>query len=176
MSQTVGLGEQMHWMSGGGSGQLCPVALIPQVIQQMTTYRCRIIMIGWPGISCFCVWWICSTKTPKWVNLLVQFFSNRLHNNLAYLNLHDWHLESGMNIMKDSQRKWWNNEGALLKENLRSNCSFLGSGVKRARFISQTPLFHIEQISWNSSLRNILIPSAIVGYRTAITDGLALKG
>ena len=29
-----------------------PVALIPQVIQKMTTYRCRIIMIalGWPGI------------------------------------------------------------------------------------------------------------------------------
>ena len=45
-------------------------------------------------------------KTPKWVNLLVQFFSNRLHNHLAYLNLHDWHLESGMNIMEDSQRKW----------------------------------------------------------------------
>ena len=34
----------------GGSGQLCPVALILQVFQQMTTYRCRIIMIGWPGI------------------------------------------------------------------------------------------------------------------------------
>ena len=45
-------------------------------------------------------------KTPKGVNLLVQFFSNRLHNNLAYLNLHDWHLESGMNIMEGSQRKW----------------------------------------------------------------------
>ena len=41
-----------------------------------------------------------------------------------------------MNIMEDSQRKWWKNEGALLKENLRINCSFLGSGVKRARYHS----------------------------------------
>ena len=33
----------------------CPVALIPQVIQKMTTYRCRIIMIApaWPGMSWF---------------------------------------------------------------------------------------------------------------------------
>ena len=30
----------------------CPVALIPQVIQNMTTYRCRIIMIA-PGMSWF---------------------------------------------------------------------------------------------------------------------------
>ena len=31
----------------------CSVALIPQVIQKMTTYRCKIIMIapGWPGMS-----------------------------------------------------------------------------------------------------------------------------
>ena len=39
-----------------------------------------------------------------------------------------------MNIMEDSQRKWCNNEGALLKENLRGNCSILGSGVKRASY------------------------------------------
>ena len=27
------------------------------------------------------------------VNLLTQPFSNRLHNNLVYLNIHVWHLE-----------------------------------------------------------------------------------
>ena len=29
----------------------------------------------------------------------------------------------------------------------------LGSGVKRARYISQTPLFQMERISWTTSLR-----------------------
>ena len=72
----------------------CPVALIPQVIQKMTTYRCRIIMIapGWPGMSWF--WDLVDLSTrlplrlPLWVDLLTQPFSNRLHNNLTYLNLH----------------------------------------------------------------------------------------
>ena len=32
----------------------CPVALIPLVIQQMTTYRCRIMIApGWPQMSWF---------------------------------------------------------------------------------------------------------------------------
>ena len=99
MSQTVGLGKQMQ---GLVSYVFCPVALTPQVIQQMTTYRCRIIMIapGWPGMSWFWDLVILSTKLlrlPLWVNLLTQPFSNRLHNKLAYLNLHVWYLESGMN-------------------------------------------------------------------------------
>ena len=91
---------------------ISPVVLIPQVIQQMTTYRCRIIMIapGWPGMSWFWDLVNFSTKLllrlPLWVNLLTQPFSNRLHNNLAYLNLHVWHWESVMNIQEDSQRKW----------------------------------------------------------------------
>ena len=93
----------------------CPIALIPQVIQQMTTYRCRIIMIapGWPGRSWF--WDLVNLSTkfllrlPLWVNLLTQPFSNRLQNKLAYWNLHVWRLESVMNIQEDSQRKWRNN-------------------------------------------------------------------
>ena len=47
-----------------------------------------------------------SSKTSLGDNLLTQPFSNRLHSNLVYLNLRVWHLESGMNIMEDSQRKW----------------------------------------------------------------------
>ena len=45
----------------------CPVTLIPQVIQQMTTYRCRIIMIapGWPGMSWFLGSGESVHKTPK---------------------------------------------------------------------------------------------------------------
>ena len=89
----------------------CPVALIPQVIQKMTTYRCRIIIIapGWPGTSWFWDLVDLSTKLPRhplWVNLLTQPFSNRLHNNLAYLNLHAWHLQSVMKVQEDSQRRW----------------------------------------------------------------------
>ena len=87
----------------GGSGQLCPVALIPHVIQHMTTYRYRIIILYQGGQGCFGFGSGGSVhKTPsKWVNLLTQPFSNRLH-----LNLHVWHLKSGMNIMEDFQRKW----------------------------------------------------------------------
>ena len=62
-------------------------------------------MIGWPGMSWF-GYGGSGHKTAKWVNLLTQPFSNRFHNNLPYLNLQDWHLESDMKIMEDSQRKW----------------------------------------------------------------------
>ena len=86
----------------------CPVALIPQVIQKLTTHRCRIIMIapGWPGMSWF--WDLVDLSTrlplrlPLWVDLLTQPFSNRLHNNLTYLNLHAWHLESVLKVQEDS--------------------------------------------------------------------------
>ena len=121
----------------------CPVALIPQVIQQITTYRCRINMIapGWPGMSWF--WDLVNLPTelllrlPLWVNLLTQPFSNRLHNKLAYLNLH----ESVMNIQEDSQRKWRNALRSLRgtpQEDSVNQLVYFGSGVKRARYISQT--------------------------------------
>ena len=64
------------------------------------------IVPGWPGILGFGSGGSVHKTPSKWVNLLTQPFSNRLHNNLAYLNLHVWHLKSGMNIMEDFQRKW----------------------------------------------------------------------
>ena len=131
----------------------CPVALIPQVIQKLTTYRCRIVMIapGWPGMSWFWDLVDLSTKLPLrlplWVNLLTQPFSNRLHNNLAYLNLHAWHLESVMNIQEDSQRRWQSKlrslRGTPQGESMNQGGPFLGSGVKRARWTSQIPLFQM---------------------------------
>ena len=45
-------------------------------------------------------------RLPLWVNLLMQPFSNKLHNNLAYFNVHAWHLKSVMEVQEDSQRKW----------------------------------------------------------------------
>ena len=131
----------------------CPVALIPQVIQKMTTYRCKIIMIapGWPGMSWF--WDLVDLSTrlplrlPLWVDLLTQPFSNRLHNNLTYLNLHAWHLESVMNIQKDSQRRWRSELRSLRDtpqgESMNQGGPFLGSGVRRARWTSPIPLFQM---------------------------------
>ena len=131
----------------------CPVDLIPQMIQKLTTYRFRIIMIapGWPRMSWFWDLVDLSTKLhlrpPLWVNLLTQPFSNRLHNNLAYLNLHAWHLESAMNIQEDSQRrcrsKLWSFRGTPQGESMNQGGPFFGSGVKRARWTSSIPLFQM---------------------------------
>ena len=129
----------------------CPVALIPQVIEKMTTYRCKIIMIapGWPGMSWFWDLVDLSTKLPLrlplWVNLLTQLFSNRLHNNLAYLNLHAWHLESVLKVQEDSQRRWRSKLRSLSDtprgESMNQGGPYLGSGVRRVRWTSQIPLF-----------------------------------
>ena len=129
----------------------CAVALIPQVIQKMTTYRCRIIMIapGWPGMSWF--WDLVDLSTrlplrlPLWVDLLTQTFSNRLHNNLTYLNLHAWHLESVLKVQEDSQRRWRSELRSLSDtprgESMNQGGPYLGSGVRRVRWTSQIPLF-----------------------------------
>ena len=129
----------------------CPVALIPQVIQKLTTYRCRIIMIapGWPGMSWF--WDLVDLSTrlplrlPLWVDLLTQPFSNRLRNNLTYLNLHAWHLESVLKVQEDSQRRWQSElrslSNTLRGESMNQGGPYLGSGVRRVRWTSQIPLF-----------------------------------
>ena len=118
----------------------------PSSLQQMTTYRCRIIMIapGSPGMSWF--WDLMNLPTklllrlPLWVNRLTQLF-NRLHNKVAHLNLHVWGLESVMNIQEDSQRKWRNElrsfRGTPQGDSV-NQLVYFGSGVKRARYISQT--------------------------------------
>ena len=87
-----GLGNRCIECLVEGSGQLCVFSSgpLPLVIQQMTIYRCGIIMIAPGGQGCLGFGSVGSVhKIPsKWVNLLTQLFSNRLHNNLAYLNLH----------------------------------------------------------------------------------------
>ena len=40
---------------------------------------------------------------PDWENLLKQPFSQRFHQNLPYLNLHVWHLDSRPHYLKNSQ-------------------------------------------------------------------------
>ena len=54
------------------SYMFCLVALIPQVIQMMTTYRCSIIMVapGWPRMSWFGDLVDFSTKTVSETSLM----------------------------------------------------------------------------------------------------------
>ena len=92
----------------------CPVALIPQVIQKIATFRCRIIILYQGGQGCLGlgIWWICpqdSSKTSivgESVDSAIQ--QQVLQQHLAYLNLHAGHLESFMSIQEDSQRMWQN--------------------------------------------------------------------
>ena len=163
----------------------CPVALILQVIQKMTTYRCKTIMIapGWLGMSWFWDLVDLSTKLPLplWVNLLTQPFSNRLHNNLAYLNLHVWHPESVMNILGDSQRKWRSElrslRGTSQGESMISRWSIFGKWCEERQVdISDPTIPDIANFLNCLFKEKNLKPLTIAGYRTAIADGLGLKG
>ena len=66
---------------------------------------------------------------------------------LTYLNLHAWHLESVMNIQKDSQRRWRSELRSLRDtpqgESMNQGGTFLGSGVKRIRWMSPISLFQM---------------------------------
>ena len=78
----------------------------------MRTYACQMIVVapGWPGMSWFWDLIELSTKPPlllpHWETLLKQPFSQRFHQNLQYLNLHVWHLDSRPNHLKNSQSQW----------------------------------------------------------------------
>ena len=72
----------------------CPVALIPKVIQEMNTYRCKMIIVapGWSRMHWFWDLVNLSTKPPLQLShgphLLKQPFSQKFHQNLVYLNMH----------------------------------------------------------------------------------------
>ena len=86
----------------------CPVAILPQLVNKMITYRCRVIVIapGWPGMPWF--WDLVELSTriplrlPQCHNLLKQPFGLRFHKNLEYLNLHAWYLDSYRKVKEDS--------------------------------------------------------------------------
>ena len=46
------------------------------------------------------------TPTAHWKTLLKQPHSNRFHNNVEYLNLHVWLLDSRNPILGDSHLRW----------------------------------------------------------------------
>ena len=124
----------------------CPVAILPQLVQKMVTYRCRVIVIapGWPGMPWFGDLVELSTRIPLRLpqvhNLLKQNFSLRFHKNLEYLNLHAWFLDSCKKIKEDSLLRW-QIELRHLREDPQGECMIQGgpffkSGPRRIRWIS----------------------------------------
>ena len=107
----------------------CPVALFPKVIQKMNTYRCKMIVVA-PG--CLMIHWFwdlvnLSTKPtlqlPCWPHLLKQPFSHNYHQNLLYLNLHVWHLDTTQNHLNHSLSRW-QRELRHLKDPHLENCHY----------------------------------------------------
>ena len=87
---------------------LCPVALIPKVIQKMNTYRCKMIVVapGWLRMHWF--WDLVKPplQLPHWPHMLKQPFSQKFHQNLMYLNLYVWHLDTTQNHLNHSLSGW----------------------------------------------------------------------
>ena len=128
----------------------CPVALIPKVIQKMNTYRCRMIVVapGWPRMHWFWDLVNLSTKPPlqlpHWPHLLKQPFSQKFHQNLMYLNLHVWHLDTTQNHLNHSLSRWQIELRHLkdphLEDYMSQGCPFLNSGANRIRWSAQSLL------------------------------------
>ena len=95
----------------GGTRQLCLLSNSShsKMIEKMRTYACQMIVVapGWPGMSWFWDLIDLSTKPPlllpHWETLVKQLFSQRFHQNLQYLNLHVWPLDSRPNHLKHCQ-------------------------------------------------------------------------
>ena len=129
----------------------CPVAILPQVIQKIITYPCRMIVLapGWPGMPWF--WDLVDLLTrvplqlPHWKTLLNQPHSNRFHNNVEYLNLHVWLLDSRNPILEDSHLRWQKElrhlKGNPQEKSINKGGPFMGNGAHKIRWTSPQQLF-----------------------------------
>ena len=129
----------------------CPVAILPQVIKKIITYPCRMIVLapGWPGMPWF--WDLVDLSTrvplqlPHWKTLLKQPHSNRFHNNVEYLNLHVWLLDSRNPILEDSHLRWQKElrhlRGNPQEKSTNQGGPFMGNGAQRIRWTSPQQLF-----------------------------------
>ena len=128
-----------------------PVALISNVIQKMNTYRCKMIVVasGWPRMHWFWDLVNLSTKPPlqlpHWPHLLKQLSSQKYYQNLLYLNLHVWHVDTTQNHLNHSLSKWQRELRHLKDPHLENYMSqggpFLNSGANRIRWSAQILLF-----------------------------------
>ena len=129
----------------------CPVAILPQVIQKIITYPWGMIVLapGWPGMPWF--WDLVDLSTrvplqlPHWKTLLKQPHSNRFHNNVEYLNLHVWLLDSRNPILEDSHLRWQKElrhlRGNPQEKSINQGGPFMGNGAQRIRWTSPQQLF-----------------------------------
>ena len=128
-----------------------PVAILPRVIQKMHTYQCIMIVIapGWPSMPWF--WDLVDLaihpplRLPLWGKLLKQSHMQVFHNSLEYLNLHAWCLDPRSTSHLGFQKRWKTELEHLNASHLGPSISqggpYLGNGVNRIRWMSQTPLF-----------------------------------
>ena len=128
----------------------CPVAILPQVIQKIITYPCRMIVLapGWPGMPRFWDLVNLSTRVPlhhHWKTLLKQPHSNRFHNNVEYLNLHVWLLDSRNPSLEDSHLRWQKElrhlRGNPQEKSINQGGPFMGNWCTGARWTSPQQLF-----------------------------------
>ena len=89
-------------------------------------------------------------QLPHWPHLLKQPFSQIYHQNLLYLNLHVWHLDTTQNHLNHSLSRW-QRELRHLKDPYLENCMsqggpFWNSGANRIRLSAQSLLSQTQQI------------------------------
>ena len=163
----------------------CPVAILPQVIQKIITYPCRMIVLapGWPGMPWFWDLEDLSTRVPLqlplWKTLVKQPHSNRFHNNVEYLN----RVASGF---QESNSGRFSSEvaeriKAPQRESSRkvyqSRWSIYGQWCTQNKVdITSTTVPQVaEFLNYLFTVKN-LKPATITGYRTAIADALGSQG
>ena len=83
-------------------------------------------------------------QLPHWPHLLKQPFSQKFHQNLMYLNLHVWHLDTTQNHLNHSLSRW-QIELRHLKDPHLEDCMsqggpFMNSGANRTRWSVQSLL------------------------------------
>ena len=82
---------------------------------------------------------------PHWKTLLKQPHSNRFHNNVEYLNLHVWLLDSRNPILEDSHLRWQKElrhlRGNPQEKSTNQGGPFMGNGAHRIRWTSPQQLF-----------------------------------
>ena len=94
-------------------------------------YRCKMVVVA-PGRPMMHWFWDLvnlSTKPPlqlpHWPHLLKQLFSLKYHQNLLYLNLQVWHLDTTQNHLNHSLNSW-QRELRHLKDPHLENCTSQG--------------------------------------------------
>ena len=122
-----------------------------------------VVAPGWPMMHWFWDLVNLSTKPllqlPHWPHLLKQPFSHKCHQNLLYLNLHVWHLDTIQNHFNHSLSRW-QRELRHLKDPHLEDCmsqggTFLNSGANRIKFAAQILLSRTYQISSQSKISNL---------------------